>query len=152
MKGEVCGCDIVALRGDAPPIVIIGELKLRFGKARGVSRPVAQSGGFGTGGGIPPPPPPPPPQAGSKRAVATSIGVRGVMDAFLPGASFKTGHTARSFAAAASSVPSSLAKQKRMRRASGGWSQNGDSGMAATPCRRVSSSQNAVSGSAEIAE
>ena len=30
VKGEVCGCDIVAIRDDAPPVVIIGELKLRF--------------------------------------------------------------------------------------------------------------------------
>ena len=30
VKGEICGCDLVALRGDEPPIVIIGELKLSF--------------------------------------------------------------------------------------------------------------------------
>lgn len=30
VKGEVCGCDLVALRGEAPPVVVIGELKLRF--------------------------------------------------------------------------------------------------------------------------
>jgi hypothetical protein len=30
VKGEICGCDLVALRGDAPPIVVIGELKLSF--------------------------------------------------------------------------------------------------------------------------
>jgi len=30
VKGEVCGCDLVALRGDEPPIVVIGELKLSF--------------------------------------------------------------------------------------------------------------------------
>lgn len=30
VKGEVCGCDLVALRGDEPPIVVIGELKLTF--------------------------------------------------------------------------------------------------------------------------
>jgi len=30
VKGEICGCDIVALKGDAPPIVVIGELKLTF--------------------------------------------------------------------------------------------------------------------------
>jgi hypothetical protein len=30
VKGEVCGCDIVALRADAPPVVVIGELKLNF--------------------------------------------------------------------------------------------------------------------------
>jgi hypothetical protein len=29
-KGEVCGCDLVALRGDEPPVVVIGELKLTF--------------------------------------------------------------------------------------------------------------------------
>jgi hypothetical protein len=28
VKGEVCGCDLVALRGDDPPIVVVGELKL----------------------------------------------------------------------------------------------------------------------------
>lgn len=30
VKGEVGGCDLVALSGDAPPIVVIGELKLTF--------------------------------------------------------------------------------------------------------------------------
>ena len=30
VKGEVCNCDLVALRGDEPPIVVIGELKLAF--------------------------------------------------------------------------------------------------------------------------
>lgn len=30
VKGEVCGCDLVALRGDEPPLVVIGELKLAF--------------------------------------------------------------------------------------------------------------------------
>ena len=30
VKGEVCGCDLVALRGDEPPVVVVGELKLRF--------------------------------------------------------------------------------------------------------------------------
>jgi hypothetical protein len=30
VKGEVCGCDLVALRGDEPPIVAVGELKLGF--------------------------------------------------------------------------------------------------------------------------
>jgi hypothetical protein len=30
VKGEVCGCDLLALRGDEPPIVVIGELKLAF--------------------------------------------------------------------------------------------------------------------------
>jgi hypothetical protein len=30
VKGEVGGCDLVALNGDDPPIVVIGELKLAF--------------------------------------------------------------------------------------------------------------------------
>ena len=30
VKGEVCGCDLVAIRGDGPPVVVIGELKLSF--------------------------------------------------------------------------------------------------------------------------
>ncbi len=30
VKGEVGGCDVVALSGDDPPIVVIGELKLAF--------------------------------------------------------------------------------------------------------------------------
>jgi hypothetical protein len=30
VKGEVCGCDLVALRGDEPPMVVVGELKLSF--------------------------------------------------------------------------------------------------------------------------
>jgi hypothetical protein len=30
VKGEVCGCDLVALRADERPIVVIGELKLSF--------------------------------------------------------------------------------------------------------------------------
>jgi hypothetical protein len=30
VKGEVCGCDLVALRGDERPRVVIGELKLGF--------------------------------------------------------------------------------------------------------------------------
>jgi hypothetical protein len=30
VKGEVCGCDLVALRNDDPPRVVIGELKLGF--------------------------------------------------------------------------------------------------------------------------
>jgi hypothetical protein len=30
VKGEICGCDLVALRGDEPPVVVIGELKLNF--------------------------------------------------------------------------------------------------------------------------
>lgn len=30
VKGEISGCDLVALNGDDPPIVVIGELKLSF--------------------------------------------------------------------------------------------------------------------------
>src|SRR5258707_12209432 len=30
VKGEVGGCDLVALSGNEPPIVVIGELKLSF--------------------------------------------------------------------------------------------------------------------------
>lgn len=30
IKGEIGGCDLVGLKGDDPPVVIIGELKLRF--------------------------------------------------------------------------------------------------------------------------
>jgi len=30
VKGEICGCDLVALRGSEPPLVVIGELKLSF--------------------------------------------------------------------------------------------------------------------------
>src|SRR6187431_1593907 len=30
VEGEVCGCDLVAIRGDEPPLVVIGELKLSF--------------------------------------------------------------------------------------------------------------------------
>jgi len=30
VKGEVCGCDLVALHGDGTPLVVIGELKLSF--------------------------------------------------------------------------------------------------------------------------
>ena len=30
VKGEVCGCDLVAIRGNEPPLVVIGELKLSF--------------------------------------------------------------------------------------------------------------------------
>ena len=30
VKGEVCGCDLVALRSDTPPFMVIGELKLSF--------------------------------------------------------------------------------------------------------------------------
>jgi hypothetical protein len=30
VKGEICGCDLVALRGEEPPLVVVGELKLAF--------------------------------------------------------------------------------------------------------------------------
>jgi hypothetical protein len=30
VKGEICGCDLVALRGDEPPVVVIGEMKVSF--------------------------------------------------------------------------------------------------------------------------
>src|SRR5882724_10770773 len=30
VKGEICGCDLVAVRGEEPPLVVIGELKLGF--------------------------------------------------------------------------------------------------------------------------
>jgi hypothetical protein len=30
VKGEIGGCDLVALSGDEPPIVVVGELKLAF--------------------------------------------------------------------------------------------------------------------------
>jgi hypothetical protein len=30
VKGEIGGCDVVALKGDDPPLVVIGELKLTF--------------------------------------------------------------------------------------------------------------------------
>ncbi len=30
VKGEVCGCDVVAVRNSEPPLVVITELKLRF--------------------------------------------------------------------------------------------------------------------------
>ena len=30
VKGEICGCDLVALRGDETPLVVVGELKLGF--------------------------------------------------------------------------------------------------------------------------
>jgi len=30
VKGEIGGCDLVALSGDEPPVVVIGELKLSF--------------------------------------------------------------------------------------------------------------------------
>src|SRR5271165_4282180 len=30
VKGEVGGCDLLALKGDDPPVVVIGELKLTF--------------------------------------------------------------------------------------------------------------------------
>src|ERR1700745_4187834 len=30
VKGEICGCDLVALRDDDPAVVVVGELKLSF--------------------------------------------------------------------------------------------------------------------------
>jgi hypothetical protein len=30
VKGEVCGCDLVAIGGDYPSVVVVGELKLSF--------------------------------------------------------------------------------------------------------------------------
>src|ERR1700745_2723995 len=30
VKGEICSCNLVATRGDEPPLVVIGELKLGF--------------------------------------------------------------------------------------------------------------------------
>jgi hypothetical protein len=30
VKGEICGCDVVAVMGDEPPLVVITELKLSF--------------------------------------------------------------------------------------------------------------------------
>ncbi len=30
VKGEIGGCDLVAVKGDSPPIVVIGEMKLSF--------------------------------------------------------------------------------------------------------------------------
>src|SRR5919197_1760264 len=30
VKGEICGCDLVAIRGEEPPLVVVGELKLGF--------------------------------------------------------------------------------------------------------------------------
>jgi hypothetical protein len=30
VKGEICGCDVVAVKGDEPPLVVITELKLSF--------------------------------------------------------------------------------------------------------------------------
>ena len=30
VKGEIRGCDVVALKGDSPPLVVIAEFKLRF--------------------------------------------------------------------------------------------------------------------------
>jgi hypothetical protein len=30
VKGEICGCDVVALRDGEPPLVVVGELKLGF--------------------------------------------------------------------------------------------------------------------------
>ena len=44
VKGEIGGCDLLALRGDDPPVVVIGELKLSFNLElvlQGVDRAVA---------------------------------------------------------------------------------------------------------------
>jgi Uncharacterized conserved protein len=44
VKGEICGCDLVALRGDSSPVVVVGELKLSFNLdlvLQGVDRTVA---------------------------------------------------------------------------------------------------------------
>jgi hypothetical protein len=30
VKGEICGCDVVAVKGDEPPLVVVTELKLSF--------------------------------------------------------------------------------------------------------------------------
>lgn len=30
VKGEVCGCDVVAIKGNDPPVIVITELKLSF--------------------------------------------------------------------------------------------------------------------------
>lgn len=30
VKGEVCGCDVVAVKGGSPPVVVVSELKLAF--------------------------------------------------------------------------------------------------------------------------
>ena len=30
VRGEICGCDVVALRGDEAPVVVVCELKLAF--------------------------------------------------------------------------------------------------------------------------
>src|SRR2546430_17449421 len=30
VKGEICGCDLVAIRGEEPPLVVIGEMKFGF--------------------------------------------------------------------------------------------------------------------------
>ena len=38
VKGEVCGCDLVALRGEEPPIVVVGELKLASEDEAGTQR------------------------------------------------------------------------------------------------------------------
>ncbi len=44
VKGEVGGCDVVALKGEDPPILVVGELKLSFSfelLLQGVDRAVA---------------------------------------------------------------------------------------------------------------
>lgn len=30
VKGEICGCDVVAVRGEEPPLLVVAELKLSF--------------------------------------------------------------------------------------------------------------------------
>src|SRR5215510_10322190 len=44
VKGEICGCDLVALRDGEPPLVVVGELKLAFNLElvlQGIDRMVA---------------------------------------------------------------------------------------------------------------
>ena len=125
--------------------IATGDANVRFGNARGVAMPVAAAGRIrhrrrhvavaaaATGGQRE--------RDGGIEAACGDSWAHSLLVALL-----RTAQTARSFAAAASRVPSSLAKQNRTSRAAGGSSQNGDKGIAATPCRRVNSSQNAVSG------
>lgn len=49
VKGEICGCDLVELRGDEPPLVVVGELKLAFNLEpvlQGIDRTAAHMTGF----------------------------------------------------------------------------------------------------------
>jgi hypothetical protein len=49
VKGEICGCDVVALRDGEPPIVVVGELKLGFNLdlvLQGVAQPHAMKSGL----------------------------------------------------------------------------------------------------------